>query len=174
MGSLLENQVDDLLRDEVGQAEVGAGDGDEAEHDPGRLRDLAAVRPLDALELGPRGAQEVGDAVAPRPRAGGRPPAALDAPGRARRRLAGAARRRWLVFGAVAAAPNGGRLQRLLVEVARLAVGTRDDRGLDLVDLARRVVQLTRDVLAMDRVLLGLAVARALTVACHGSAAYRV
>ena len=38
-------------------AEVRARDRDEAEHDGRRLRDLAAVGPLYALQLGPAGAQ---------------------------------------------------------------------------------------------------------------------
>src|SRR6185437_6758261 len=48
-----EDEFDDFLCDDVGEAEIRAGDGDEPEHDGGRLRDLAAVGPLDALELGP-------------------------------------------------------------------------------------------------------------------------
>src|SRR5207244_7063887 len=55
-----------------GGAEVEAGDGDEPEHDRGRLRDLAAVGPLHALELGPARAQEGHDAVARGQRSPGR------------------------------------------------------------------------------------------------------
>ena len=35
-----------------------AGDGDEPEHDSGRLRDLTTIGPLDSLQLGPAGTQE--------------------------------------------------------------------------------------------------------------------
>src|SRR5213076_61612 len=60
----LDDEVDDLLRDPVGEAEVEAGDDHEAEHDTGGLCDLTAIRPLHALELGPGRAQEVDEAVA--------------------------------------------------------------------------------------------------------------
>ena len=62
--SRLEDEFDDFLGHVVGEAEVGAGDRDEAEHDRRGLRDLAAVGPLYALELGPAGAQEADRAVA--------------------------------------------------------------------------------------------------------------
>src|SRR3954469_13997400 len=153
MGSLgvreLEDEVDDALRDGVGEAEVGARDGDEAEDDGGGLRDLAAVGPLDALQLGPGGAQEVGQSVALGPRAGrrGRSPARGRRRGSLGDRLA---------------------LELGLVDVGGLAVGPGDDRGLDLVDLAD-VLELTRDVLAVDVLvlLLGLAILRSLAIACH-------
>jgi hypothetical protein len=54
----LEDEIYDALGHPVGGAEVGAGDGDEAEYDGGRLGDLAAVGPLDALELSPGGAEK--------------------------------------------------------------------------------------------------------------------
>src|SRR6478752_843812 len=60
----LEDEFDDFFGDEVGQAEIGAGDRHETEHDGGRLRDLAAVGPLDPLQLGPAGTQERERAVA--------------------------------------------------------------------------------------------------------------
>src|SRR5271166_2974654 len=59
-----EDEFDDFLGDRVGQAEVGAGDGDEADDDGGRLRDLAAVGPLYALELRPARAEEADRAIA--------------------------------------------------------------------------------------------------------------
>src|SRR3954470_1267112 len=152
MGSLgvreLEDEVDDALRDRVGEAEVGARDGDEAQDDGRGLRDLTAVGPLDALQLGPGGAQEVDDAVALRLRAG-------------RRGGRGAAGGRRGLGDRLA-------LELGLVDVGGLAVGAGDDRGLDLVDLAD-VLKLTRDVLAVDVLvlLLGLASLRSLAIACH-------
>src|SRR3954453_5304979 len=71
MGLSLEDEVDDSLRDRVGESQVGTGDGDEAEDDGRGLGDLTAVGPLDALQLGPGGPQEVGDPVAARTRARG-------------------------------------------------------------------------------------------------------
>jgi hypothetical protein len=53
-----EDEFDDFLSDEVGGAKVQTCDGDEAEHDGGRLRDLAAIWPLDALQLSPARADE--------------------------------------------------------------------------------------------------------------------
>src|SRR3954447_1319053 len=154
MGSLgvreLEDEVDDALRDYVGEAEVGARDGDEAEDDGRGLSDLTAVGPLDALQLGPGGAQEVDDAIALRLRAG-------------RRGGRGAAGGRRGLGDRLA-------LELGVVDLGRLAVGAGDDRGLDLVDLAD-VLQLTRYVLAVDVLVLllltGLAVFRALAIACH-------
>src|SRR3954471_16293926 len=58
----LDDEVDDFLGDAIGDAEVEAGNHHEAEHDGGGLRDLTAVRPLYALQLRPRGAQERGEA----------------------------------------------------------------------------------------------------------------
>src|SRR3954471_5364485 len=58
----LDDEVDDFLGDAIGDAEVEAGNHHEAEHDGGGLRDLAAIRPLYALELRPRGAKEGGKA----------------------------------------------------------------------------------------------------------------
>jgi hypothetical protein len=52
----------------VGDAEVGAGDRDEAEYDRRCLTNLASVRPLHTLELGPAGAEKRNDAVALRAR----------------------------------------------------------------------------------------------------------
>src|SRR3954471_10629386 len=155
MGLSLEDEVDDSLRDRVGESQVGTGDGDEAEDDGRGLGNLTAVGPLDALQLGPGGPQEVGDPVAARTRARG-----------GARRLG--ARRR----------SRGGRrgadrlaLELGLVDVGRLAVSTRDDRGLEHVLLAE-VVELARDVLPMDLIVRlpfpGLAVACALSVAGHG------
>jgi hypothetical protein len=54
----LENKVDDLLRHPIGDAEIGAGDCHEAEHDRCGLRDLATIGPLYSLKLGPAGPQE--------------------------------------------------------------------------------------------------------------------
>ena len=54
----LEHEVDYLLCHPVGGAEVDAGDDHEAKHNRGRLRHLAAIGPLYALQLCPAGAQE--------------------------------------------------------------------------------------------------------------------
>src|SRR3954471_14842509 len=79
----LDDEVDDFLGDAIGDAEVEAGNHHEAEHDGGGLRDLAAVRPLYALELRPRGAKEGGEASE-------QPPGRRGGPGRARGLGAGA------------------------------------------------------------------------------------
>ena len=62
----LDDEVDDSLRYDVGQAEEGARDDDEAENDGRRLSDLAPVGPVHALELCPACAKEVEE-----PKAGG-------------------------------------------------------------------------------------------------------
>src|SRR5947207_897752 len=66
-GGLSEDGVDDARPDGVEEAEVGAGDHDEAQHDAGGLRDLLAIRPLHATELDHACAQEVDEAVAAAP-----------------------------------------------------------------------------------------------------------
>src|SRR5918998_5195775 len=60
----LDDEIDELLCEEVRDPEERARDHDEAEDDRGGLTDLTAVRPLHALELGPGGAEEVGEATA--------------------------------------------------------------------------------------------------------------
>src|SRR5664280_2172232 len=65
------DEFHDFLGDEVGEPKVGAGDGDEAEHDGCGLADLAAVGPLYALKLGPAGGEEACDAVAAAQRSAG-------------------------------------------------------------------------------------------------------
>ena len=47
----LEDGVDDGLPDGVHEAEVAAGEDDEAEHDGRGLEDVAAIRPLHAAQL---------------------------------------------------------------------------------------------------------------------------
>ena len=54
----LKNEINDLLCCPVGGTEIQACDGDEPEHDSGRLRDLTTIWPLDPLQLGPAGTQE--------------------------------------------------------------------------------------------------------------------
>src|SRR5258708_27325783 len=46
-----EDEFDEFFGDEVGGAEVGPGDGDEADDDGGRLRDMPAVWGRYALPL---------------------------------------------------------------------------------------------------------------------------
>jgi hypothetical protein len=58
------DEFDDFLGDIVSQAEVGASDRDKAQDDGGRLEDLTAIRPLYPLQLGPAGPQEANRAVA--------------------------------------------------------------------------------------------------------------
>src|SRR3954468_5684341 len=65
----LEDGVDERLPQRVEQAEVASGDDDEAEHDRGRLADLAPVGPLHAAQLVGAVPQE------------GEDPSALTAPG---------------------------------------------------------------------------------------------
>src|SRR6476469_1505239 len=61
---LAQDEFDDFLCHEVRPAKVEAGDGDEPEHHGRGLRDLAAVWPLYALQLGPACAQEADDTIA--------------------------------------------------------------------------------------------------------------
>src|SRR5947209_11974433 len=150
----LEDVVHDLLRRPVGDAEIDAGDRDEAQDDGGGLGHLTAVGPLHALQLGPRGAQEVHDPVAAGPR-----------PGRAALRLV-------VAVGPVApAAPRRSGLDGLLRalglgDVGGLAVGALYQGRVELLDLAGGVLELARKVLPAEL----LAVARALTMSCHGPA----
>src|SRR3954468_11886021 len=51
--SRLEDCLDQLREERVEPAEVGAHDQHEEENDPRELRELLAVRPLDALQLRP-------------------------------------------------------------------------------------------------------------------------
>ena len=48
---------------EVSETKIGAGDHNEAKNDCSCLPDLAAVGPLNALQLGPRGAKKVEEAA---------------------------------------------------------------------------------------------------------------
>src|SRR6185312_2051381 len=63
-GPGLDDEVDDLAGDVVGQAEECAGDDHEAYDDRCRLADLPTIRPLYSLELAPASSQEVEDPVA--------------------------------------------------------------------------------------------------------------
>src|SRR5436190_16873558 len=58
---VLEDEVDDALRDDVREAEERARDHDEAEHDGRGLADLLAVGPLHALKLRPARLDEAGN-----------------------------------------------------------------------------------------------------------------
>src|SRR3954471_6437484 len=60
----LEDGVDERLPQRIEQAEVAPGDDDEAEHDGGRLTDLAPVGPLAATEFVDAVPQEGEDAPA--------------------------------------------------------------------------------------------------------------
>src|SRR3954471_7915541 len=60
----LEDGVDERLPQRVEQAEVAPGDDDEAEHDRGRLTDLAPVGPLHTTQLVDAVPQEGEDAPA--------------------------------------------------------------------------------------------------------------
>src|SRR5436190_18172308 len=62
---VLEDEVDDALRDDVREAEERAGDHDEAEHDGRGLADLLAIGPLHALKLRPARLDEGGNAGEP-------------------------------------------------------------------------------------------------------------
>src|SRR3954469_17902747 len=115
--SRLEDCLDELREDRVQSAQVGTDDQHEEENDPRELRELPAVRPLDALKLRPHRHEERDKPTAlVRVRAF---TAARDAAGATRAGLLGIAaqvvrevavvgreaRRRWLVAqGAVAAA----------------------------------------------------------------------
>ena len=61
-----DHTIDDPVGGRIGDAEVQAGDDDEAQHDRGGLPDLAAVGPLDPLQLGPGGREERDEAKAAR------------------------------------------------------------------------------------------------------------
>src|SRR5277367_5026607 len=54
----LEDEFDDFLGHVVGQAQIGARDRHEAEHDSCCLGDVPAVGPLDPLKLSPARSQE--------------------------------------------------------------------------------------------------------------------
>jgi hypothetical protein len=69
----LQDGVDDLLGHPVGDAQVRARDDHETDHHARRLEDLAAVGPLDALQLGPAGRQELDEARPTAPGRGGLP-----------------------------------------------------------------------------------------------------
>src|ERR1700737_1527145 len=60
----LDDGVDDLAGDVIGDAKEHAGEDDEAEDDARGLCDLLAVGPLDALQLCPARTQEAEDAIA--------------------------------------------------------------------------------------------------------------
>ena len=121
------------LGDEVGDAEEGAGDDDEAEHDRGGLADLTAVRPLHALELGPAGPQEVDEAAAAA--AAGVLASGAAAPRAAGARSAASRRRPSAVRLVAAVAATLARRRRRPGRLG-LAVGAGDDRRLELVDVA--------------------------------------
>src|ERR1700758_2466904 len=70
---VLEDEFDDFLGDEVREAKIEAGDRHEAQDDGGRLRDLATIRPLHALELRPAGAEKGDRAIAAARRGAGGP-----------------------------------------------------------------------------------------------------
>src|SRR5205085_7070114 len=61
---LSEDGVHHARPERVENAEVGAGDDDEPQHDAGGLADLPAIRPLYAAELDDARAQEVAEAAA--------------------------------------------------------------------------------------------------------------
>src|SRR4051794_11536519 len=168
-GLASDDDVDDLLGHVVGQAQVQAGDDHEADDHAGRLGDLPAVGPLYALELGPARAQEAEEAAdaAMRRRAGRGLGAARRR--RAAQRLAlelgvlglvgrGAALAARLVLvdlvlelgevlvGQVlrAGALVDGRVGDAAVTLdVGLSACAADERGLELVDLPREVVELT-------------------------------
>src|SRR3984957_777279 len=79
----LQDEFNDFLRNVIGEAKVGPGDCDEAEHDCGRLEDMTAVGPLHTLELRPAGAQEADCFVAAAQRRAGRALEAATATGAA-------------------------------------------------------------------------------------------
>src|SRR3979490_3426687 len=62
---LSENRLDDRVPDRVQSAQIGARDDHEPDGNRRALAHLTAVRPLHALELGPRRAQEVAGASEP-------------------------------------------------------------------------------------------------------------
>src|SRR3954452_6726530 len=140
-GKALDDEVDDLLGDPVGHAQVGARDDHEADDDAGGLRDLAPVGPLDALELGPGGAQELKEAGA----TGLRRMRGLPATGAGQRAVV-------LVDVAVVVEIADGLLHATVelgvdVVLVGLTLGAADQRGLELLDLAGGMVELARDVL---------------------------
>src|SRR6266849_6409855 len=64
MGASSQDVLDEPVEDCVERAEVGRGDRDEEEGDRGCLDQRLAVRPLNALELGPTGDEEADDGAA--------------------------------------------------------------------------------------------------------------
>src|SRR3954454_21147101 len=203
-GLASDDDVDDLLGHVVGQDQVQAGDDHEADDHAGRLGDLPAVGPLYALELGPARAQEAEEAddAAMRRRAGRGLGAARRR--RAAQRLAlelgvlglvgrGAALAARLVLvdlvlelgealvGQVlrAGALVDGRVGDAAVTLdVGLSACAADERGLELVDLPREVVELTGRVgpaglARRGRARLGapgLALLGSLSITRHGAA----
>src|SRR4051794_8034434 len=154
----LQDEVDDVLGDDVGEAEVGAGDDHEADHDGGRLADLTAVGPLHALKLGPAGAHEADEAVATGVAGGlvGRRAGSAAATRAATatgddRGVGGPGQDVVLGVLELLELLLGDRVELLggVVLDVGLALGAGDDRRLELVDVARRVLERPRNVVAV-------------------------
>jgi hypothetical protein len=156
-----EDEFDDFFGHEIGGAEVEAGDGDEPEYDGGRLRDMTAVGPLHALELSPARAQESHDAVAGRQRRAGRSLADAGDSATSASRWGSKTDRRAVTI-LVALERGAGNLQRVFggpVSLQRLVcvlvglrgvwrgrdpAGSGHERGIELVDVARGVLERSR------------------------------
>src|SRR5579863_5548149 len=130
----LENEVYDLLRHPVGCAEVNTGDHHEAQNDRGGLRDLRTIGPLHALQLGPRGAQKRHGARRQRVAVLAALDDALDLLLLGHRAVAGA----------------------LLDAPERHAARAAHERGVELVDLARGVLERAGKIGAVDLGVRGL------------------
>lgn len=194
----LQDGVHDLLGYDVGDSQIGAGDHHEAQHDGRGLGHLASIGPLHALKLGPARAEEGQRPVAPRT-LGTRATAARGRP--LALRLAGR------VEVILACGGAGGRVKELIVggrrgevtatrlalAVTRVGIGgrhladrgltgarTAHERGIELIDLARGMLQRSGHVLAhrlsvtrsatLTGTSLLLALLGAFTIAGHDSA----
>jgi hypothetical protein len=155
-----EDEFDEFLGDIVGAAKVETSDGNEAKYDGCRLEDLTAIRPLDALQLGPAGTEEANGAVAAAERCTGRPcdvaacavaPTACAAPANA-------------AAGFTGSAPPSGLLQRVAGVVVEVVIGvcgcvwcdwgtagTAHDGCVELVHVRGRVVERRGHVGALER-----------------------
>ena len=153
----LENEVDDPLRHPVGGTEVQTGNCNEADDNGSSLRNLRAIGPLHALKLGPAGAQKSDGARRKRLAAltrsgrGGFLAECLDGAGSvttAARAAATAGSDRgelgYLRQRASLAGAAGPRLELLAgLGLSWHAAGATNERGVELVDLAR-VLECTR------------------------------
>jgi hypothetical protein len=152
-----EHEVDDLLGNPVGRAEVKPGDYYETQHNGSGLRHLPTIGPLYALKLSPARSQE-GDRSenerATRSRrgstaAGHWPRVAVVSPTSERRRGCGAGRLvgffKIIVCEILGVIAERGLAIEDLVDAVQVRLCSRDQRGVELIKIPR-VLQRARNV----------------------------